>query len=313
MKHPLIHHVSLIAEFIPMAGSVSAALALSYLYWWFKEEPTRLRVKREGRLWLARNNREWFVETGLSRSAMRTATKRLEALGLIERKVWKFDAEPTVHYWLDMQELTNRLASSGQSITVTIEDVLLVTNKTQLLSDTFVSQKSSESGDAEKTMGKQTALEVLEAMKKRIDASPSKPQKATAKSLSMYWQRLVPKHFDIGMQKPHTMRELGMLAQYAKLTQTHAVDAMHWAIENWAKFRYRAEEQLGEKVPATPRVGALLKCCVVAVEGYQKATAKVDFTPVVHSSAQVVMKEKSPKATDAEIEAMLKDVEDHEK
>ena len=308
-----LRHIEFVVEFVPLTGSVSAAIVLSYLHGWFKEEPTRLRVYREGKLWLVRNHREWTTDTGLSRKNLRTAANRLQRLGLIEMKVWKFDADPTMHYHLNRANLAIRLAQSGQSITVkTVVPELPI--KTQLLSDDFSSsQKDEVPVTTEKTMGKQTAKEVFEEMQKKISASPSKPTKSNAKALSTYWMKLVPKYFDQGMQRPHTMRELGMFAQYAKLTGENAVPAMEWAISHWTEFRYRAKETLGEETPVAPKVGSLLKCCVAAVEGYQKATAKVDFSAVVHSSAQVVTKMKDKQATDAEIEAMLKSVDNHEK
>jgi hypothetical protein len=107
------------------------------------------------------------------------------------------------------------------------------------------------------------------------------------------------------------MKELGMFSQYLKATGTHAVPAMEWAVKNWSDFRYLSQEQLGEAVPSTPRIGALLKCCTVAVEGYLKAQTPVSYPTPVQTSAQVEVDE-VPMATKEEIEAMLKSMDKDE-
>lgn len=296
-------------RFVVFTGNLPAALMLSLLYQRFSETPSKLRVRREGKLWLAKDNAGWLEECGLTRQMLRTAEAKLITMGLLEKKVWKFSATPTGHYHLSLEAFPiwliqpDGMVASNQSIT--IEPVLPEYSiSTQLLSDDFVSQKETGEG-----MGSKTAREVLEGIQKKTSASPVKPYKVTAKSLSGYWHDLIPKHFDVKLQVPHSMKELGMLAQYAKRTGVHAVPAMEWAIANWAKYRYRAQEELGEVVSSTPRVGSLLKACIVAVEGYQKAMEALESPEVVQISAPEVLGEPDePLATDAEIEAALKSV-----
>jgi hypothetical protein len=311
LKSHLIHFYP---AFIKFTGSVHAALLLSRLYWWFSHTPTKLKVTREGKLWLVKSHTEWLEECGLTRQMVRRAETKLMNLNLMERKLWKFNKTPTNHYHLDVEKLLRLVRSNqppmvgmNQSITIGTT-VPKVTNKTQLLSDADASREDTEEHVAERT-----AREVLEGIQKKINSAPSKPQKVSAKSLSMFWTTLVPKHFDTGLLKPHTMRELGMLSQYIKITGTHAYPAMKWAIENWAKFRYRAKEELDEEVAAKPVVSSLLKACVVAVEGYQKAGAKVHSPRTLQTSAKPESgrKEERP-ATKAEVEAMLKSVDDDE-
>jgi hypothetical protein len=300
--------ITLYPAFNVLTGTAAAGVFLSYLYGWFTHAPTKLRVKKRGKLWLAKSRLDIGEECGLSSKSTRCAEERLITMGLVERVVWKFDAAPTNHYHLDVEKLSRFVqkgkSEKGKSITV-VEDTSCLPLKKKLihrLSDDFASQEETE-----ESMAGKTAREVLEGIQKKAAASPTVHGKVQAKTLSTHWQRIVPKHFDVGFQKPHTMRELGMLSRYVKLTGAHALPAMEWALSNWAKFRYRAKEEMGEEVSSKPSIPALLKCCVVAVEGYLKVKEPVHSPEPVQTSAPTV--EKPVLATKEEIEAMLKSMD----
>lgn len=293
-------------KFNQLTDSASAGLLLSWLYGWFTHTPTKLRVRRRGKLWLAKSRMDIAEACGLSAQATRTAEAKLITMGLVERVVWKFDAIPTNHYHLDVQKLSRfvapRKSEINKSITV-VEDTTCLLPKNKLihrLSDDFASQEETE-----ESMAGKTAREVLEGIQKKAATTPTMQGRVQAKTLSMHWQKIVPRHFNVGFQKPHTMRELGMLSRYIKLTEVHALPAMEWALNHWPKFRYRAKEEMGEEVPSVPRIAALLKCCTIAVEGYLKAKEPIDSPESVQTSAKPVVK-KRVLATKEEIEAMLK-------
>jgi|PlaIllAssembly_1097288.scaffolds.fasta_scaffold00471_3 hypothetical protein len=300
--------ITLYPAFNVITESAAAGVLLSWLYWWFTHTPTKLRVQKRGKLWLAKSRMDIAEECGLSAQATRTAEAKLLAMGLVERVVWKFDAIPTNHYHLDVEKLARFVAphKSGINKSITgVEDTSCLPPKKKLihrLSDDFASQEETE-----ESMAGKTAREVLEGIQKKAAASPTVQGKVQAKTLSTHWQRIVPKHFDVGFQKPHTMRELGMLSRYVKLTGAHALPAMEWALSNWAKFRYRAKEEMGEEVASKPTIPALLKCCTVAVEGYLKVKEPVHSPEPVQMSAPTV--EKPVLATKEEIEAMLKSMD----
>ena len=320
MKHPVIHHVSLIIEFVTLTNSVTAALLLSRLYWWFSTEPTPLRVQREGKMWLAKDYKYWLTECGLTRQMLRTAEAKLIALNLIERRIWKFDAVPTIHYYLDTEDLATRLVDINQSMVGINQSVVGINQSitvdtnlpTKLKSSKYRSDAIASQKEVGETMANKTAQEVQKEIQKKMSESPSKPEKVNAKNLSLHWRKWVPKYFDVGFMKSHTMKELGMLSQYIKTTGTHAVPAMEWAIAHWSDFRYRVKEELGDETTSKPSVGALLKGSVVAVEGYLKDQAGVDSPELVQISAPSVVKEERVLATKEEIAAMLKSVKSHE-
>lgn len=154
-------------------------------------------------------------------------------------------------------------------------------------------------------MGEKTAIEVMKELEEKKKLKPPVPKRVTVKHLESVWMKELPLHVEKSFHKPLTMKELGMLAHYLKLVKVHAVPAMVWAIANWPKMRYKAENELGITLPTTPVIGSLLRACSVAVEGYlggQEAGPTVESFKIVHSYA------KSDKATEDEIEQALKEM-----
>lgn len=86
--------------YIDMAGDLITGIMLSQIIYWNlpdKAGQTRLRVNRDGRLWLAKSYKDWWAEIRLSEKQARRAIARLKELGLIATSVWKFAGVPTTH------------------------------------------------------------------------------------------------------------------------------------------------------------------------------------------------------------------------
>jgi len=318
---PVVHYIAVIVEFVALTGSMTSAVLLSRLYSWFTVDYHKLRVQREGKMWLAKKHAEWTIDCGLTRQEIRTAEKRLTELGVLERKVWKFDGEPTAHYHLDVEHLkqvlwlpaTNGMVASNQTVVASNQSITVGSNQpTKIKSSKYRSDAIASQKEVGGDMADKTAREVQKEIEKKISESPSKPLKVNAKNLSLYWRQQIPKYFDVGFMKSHTMKELGMLSQYIKTTGVHAVPAMEWAIRQWSEFRYRVKEELGDETTSKPSVGSLLKGCTVAVEGYLKAQAPVDSPEPVQISAITMGMDVRVLATKEEIAAMLKSVKSHE-
>lgn len=88
--------------YIDMAqGDLAAGVLLSQLVWWHTPSKhtnkTKLRVKKDGHFWVARRREDYWDDCRLGPRQFDRAAKILIEEGLIEKKVYKFNGEPTVH------------------------------------------------------------------------------------------------------------------------------------------------------------------------------------------------------------------------
>lgn len=86
--------------YVDMVGDLNAGLMLSEIVYWYlpsKEDKSRLRVKREGEYWIACRRYEWWDRTRMSPKQADRAIDLLIKAGLIEKRLFKFQGEPTVH------------------------------------------------------------------------------------------------------------------------------------------------------------------------------------------------------------------------
>jgi len=56
-----------------------------------------LRVKKEGHLWLAKGRNDWYPELRIGPRQFDKAIKVLVSVGVVEKKVFKFAGNPTIH------------------------------------------------------------------------------------------------------------------------------------------------------------------------------------------------------------------------
>ena len=88
-------------EFKAMTGTTNAALLLSQIMYWHTPRnngKTRLTHKQDGFLWLAKTDREWLLETGLSVDEVRNARRILEDRLLIISCLGGFAAKKCTVY-----------------------------------------------------------------------------------------------------------------------------------------------------------------------------------------------------------------------
>ena len=93
--------------YIDITGDIICGVLLSQLVYWFSNDDngkSKLRVRKNGRYWLAKSKSEWYEETRLSRKQIERAEKILKQMGIIEVKVFKFNGNPTNHYWFNWEK-----------------------------------------------------------------------------------------------------------------------------------------------------------------------------------------------------------------
>ena len=98
-----------------ITGSVPAGILLAQILYWFRPDKkglVKLRVKRNGRLLLAKSTKEWVEETGLTPKQVRSAMARLVDLGFVETKRHRFAGKVVVHVFLKEQAVLHGVALS---------------------------------------------------------------------------------------------------------------------------------------------------------------------------------------------------------
>jgi len=86
--------------YVDMAGDLIAGLLLSQIIYWHlpsKKGASKLRVNRNGQLWLAKRHDDWYDEIRISAAQARRGLDILKEKGIIETARFRFDGSPTTH------------------------------------------------------------------------------------------------------------------------------------------------------------------------------------------------------------------------
>lgn len=87
--------------YVDMTGDLAAGLMLSeILYWYLPAKdgtPNKLAVKHADKEWIAVHRYDWWDRTRLSPKEADRALTILVKLGVVEKSLFKFDGDPTVH------------------------------------------------------------------------------------------------------------------------------------------------------------------------------------------------------------------------
>lgn len=81
-------------------GDLIAGIVLSEIIFWHlpnKEGKSKLRVQHDGKYWIAIRRSEWWERCRVTERQSDKALKILTDCGIIEKDVYKFNGEPTVH------------------------------------------------------------------------------------------------------------------------------------------------------------------------------------------------------------------------
>ncbi len=100
--------------YIDIAGDLVSGLLLSQIIYWFLpgEHGLKLRVEKEDKLWLAKGRVEWWDECRITPKQFDRAIQILKDGNLVETKRFRFKGSPTIHIWLNIQTLLERVNSN---------------------------------------------------------------------------------------------------------------------------------------------------------------------------------------------------------
>uniref|UniRef100_A0A7C5V475 Uncharacterized protein n=1 Tax=Caldicellulosiruptor owensensis TaxID=55205 RepID=A0A7C5V475_9FIRM len=118
---------------------MTAGIALGQIVYWFlpaRDGSSKLKIFREGKMWLAKSYEGLANEVKLTVKQVRRAINVLKNKGYIETKVWKFKGAPTTHIWLNIDKLLNDMKKIDTDIDVEIEHLDNIETEYKLLQHT---------------------------------------------------------------------------------------------------------------------------------------------------------------------------------
>lgn len=269
-------------------GDVQAALLLSQIAFWCrsaKDGSTKLRVKKDGLLCLAKSALDWHAELGLTAKQSRRCIEVLRSHGIIETTVRRFNGSPTTHIRLTTKgtEIVNGVCGhvhlpSGAN--PTYQQVNSITEDTaEKTTDMKPAGKPAKhSGEGEEKQGTEDTKEVQK---------PSQPMKL---ALGNFWNELLEKKFN-ATTKPLTKKELGQLSQFQSKLGELAKPLLEFVFSDWYKFTYRVKWNRGlSSTPVRPVVGFMLANFDVALELMKEKEASIAAAKAMAKQNEVATK-----------------------
>ncbi|ADQ45550.1 hypothetical protein Calkro_0656 [Caldicellulosiruptor kronotskyensis 2002] len=123
--------------YVSLAGDdLTVGIALGQIVYWFlpaRDGSSKIKIFREGKLWLAKSYDELAREVKLTIKQVRRAISILKNKGYIETKVWKFRGAPTTHIHLNTDKLLKDMKELSPNIDTEIEHLDSVETEYKLL------------------------------------------------------------------------------------------------------------------------------------------------------------------------------------
>lgn len=142
---------------LDIAGDPSTGLLLSQLVYWQQ----RAQVEREGHLWVAKGNAEWWEECRVPERTAKRCIEKLVEQGLVEKRLWKFAGVPRVHLrlvpesieqaiieWDNMAQPGGTIWPSGVGQSGLVDQDNLAQSYTETTTETTNRSSSPPSGDS---------------------------------------------------------------------------------------------------------------------------------------------------------------------
>jgi hypothetical protein len=106
--------------YIDLVDDLIAGILLSQIVFWFlptDDGKSKLRVEKDGEYWLAKGREDWWDECRIKPRQSDEALKKLVELGIIEKRLYKFNGTPTTHLrivWETFLKLLNEKLQTMQ-------------------------------------------------------------------------------------------------------------------------------------------------------------------------------------------------------
>lgn len=152
--------------YVDMAGDLIAGLMLSQIVFYYlpsKKGESKLRVEKEGHLWIAKRHSEWHEEIRITEWQAPRALDILAERGLITKKVFRFGGSPTVHIRLNPDQFL-----SAWKMTTFPDSSQMPESKLGNGLNPFVPNARMEGGESRETLTEITAKTTEERKGERI-------------------------------------------------------------------------------------------------------------------------------------------------
>jgi len=100
-------------------GDHVAGILLSQIIYWHLPSAngrSKLRVKRDGHMWIAKGRADWYEETRITERQFDRAVKILESTGIVVKETFKFAGVPKVHVRLVKQAFLDAWEKHSQPL-----------------------------------------------------------------------------------------------------------------------------------------------------------------------------------------------------
>lgn len=334
-SEPALHGTAFKPVYLKITGNLPTALILSQLVYWHKPAKngqTKLKVKKDGKYWLAKSRTDWEAETGVSSRQYSRAITRLKDLQLIEYRMYIFGGKVTPHIRLNtahLKELVDHVATGGKvkkcGVVVTKEANVVPIHRANLsqpietkcpkplgqfesiITDT-TEDTTTETTFACATQTKDEELMKASELVKNLEAAKGAKKADTPLALSMVWKKFVSQEYECFV-KNHTVAELGMLKGLITALGDKAHETVVWAVTHWNQFCYEVKLQKGQSMaPERPNLKFFVKHYEVAVQLIAKPVVVAVAVPAEPKPMAEAPKVEKPAkvSADAVLQAMQK-------
>jgi hypothetical protein len=108
-------HYDFIPQYADATGDTLAGLMLGALIVWTARGELCNKVKRDEKIWLIVPRQKWHDALRLSPRQADDRLRTMQKLGLIEKRVFRYEGQPTVHVWVNLEALFEKVGT-GQLI-----------------------------------------------------------------------------------------------------------------------------------------------------------------------------------------------------
>lgn len=98
--------------YIDVAGDLAAGILLSQIVYWHlpnKSGECKLRVKRNGKLWLVKRRQDWWYECRIKEKQIDRCLRKLVEKNIITTSIYKFNGDPTIHISINWKPFLSQL------------------------------------------------------------------------------------------------------------------------------------------------------------------------------------------------------------
>ncbi|MGN6327750.1 MAG: hypothetical protein ACTHL5_02285 [Rhodanobacter sp.] len=326
-------------EYVKFAGANTAVL-LSQIVYWFSNN--RLRVKRDGRMWLAKTREELAGECGLSLDQYKRAIKRLKDLGLVVVEAHMWNGFRTSYLWLDHSRLaqiapTSRVESAPTGRSRSYRPITETTNRDydREQHERASPHEQKRVGEAQEQVREKEPRAIADWVAERPGLAEQRLKtnftatewemkageilrrhqkmgfreiRLTTNSLAMQWKRCMSAKYG-EFEKDLTKKEIGQLKMYMQKAGHHAPGALRYMFDDWGGVVHRIIHEKGLKgAPGRPNIDFLLKYHDVAInELLQSIASKLTHRPEPKPQPKIV---RAPTVEKPKVEEPMATIED---